>query len=136
VFTTLWGIGGMIIIYLAALQGVPTQLYEAAEVDGARAWDKIWAITVPMISPAVFFQVVMGLIGAFQQFVFAQVLTQGGPNNATLFSVLYLYRVAFEQFRMGFAAAIAWLLFFVILGVTAVLFRLGGLWVYYEGIVE
>jgi len=136
VFTTLWGIGGMIIIYLAALQGVPMHLYEAAEMDGAQTWDKVWSITVPMISPAVFFQVVMGLIAAFQQFVFAQVLTTGGPNNATLFSVLYLYRVAFQQFRMGFAAAIAWLLFLVILAVTAVVFRLGGVWVYYEGMLE
>jgi len=136
VLTTLWGIGGMIIIYLAALQGVPTELYEAAEVDGARAWDKLRAITIPMISPAVFFQVTMGLIAAFQQFVSAQVLTQGGPNNATLFSVLYLYRVAFQQFRMGFAAAIAWLLFFFILAVTAILFKLGGVWVYYEGMME
>jgi multiple sugar transport system permease protein len=136
VFTTLWGIGGMIIIYLAALQGVPTELYEAAEVDGARAWDKVRAITIPMISPAVFFQVIMGLIAAFQQFVAAQVLTQGGPNNATLFSVLYLYRVAFQQFRMGFAAAIAWLLFFVILGITVVLFRVGGVLVYYEGMLD
>jgi multiple sugar transport system permease protein len=136
VFTTLWGVGGMVVIYLAALQGVPTQLYEAAEVDGARAWNKLWSITLPMISPAIFFQIVMGLIAAFQQFVFAQVLTAGGPNNATLFSVLYLYRVAFEQFRMGFAAAIAWLLFFVILVVTLLVFRIGRVWVYYEGMLE
>ncbi len=136
IITTAWGIGGMVIIYLAALQGVPTQLYEAAEVDGARAWNKLWSITIPMISPAVFFQVVMGIIGALQQFVLGHVMTSGGPLNATLFCVLYLYRLGFEQFRMGYASAVAWVLFFVILVLTLVVMRTSKLWVYYEGMAE
>ena len=135
-FTTLWGVGGMMIIYLAALQGVPTELYEAAEVDGALAWHRFWYITLPMISPAIFFQVVMGIIGALQEFTLSHTMTQGGPLNATLFTVLYLYRVGFQQFRMGYASAVAWLLFFVILALTLLIMRSSRHWVHYEGMAN
>jgi multiple sugar transport system permease protein len=136
VLTTLWGVGGMVLIYLAALQGVPTSLYEAAEVDGARAWNKFWSITLPMISPAIFFQILMGIINALQEFILGHVMTDGGPMNATLFCVLYLYRLGFEQFRMGYASAVAWVLFLVILVLTVIVLRSSSMWVYYEGMQE
>jgi len=136
VLTTLWGVGGMVLIYLAALQGVPTPLYEAAEVDGATRWGQFWSITLPMISPAIFFQVLMGIIHALQEFILGHVMTGGGPLNATLFCVLYLFRLGFEQFRMGYASAVAWLLFFVIMVLTVIVLRSSSLWVYYEGMEE
>ncbi|HUS92767.1 MAG TPA: extracellular solute-binding protein [Phycisphaerae bacterium] len=129
----MWGVGGGMIIFLAALQGVPRTLYEAAEIDGAGAWRKFRNVTLPMISPAMFFMVVMGLIGALQVFTQAYLVTEGGPVNSTLFYVLYLYREAFENLHMGYAAAMAWVLFLVILVITGVQFVLARRWVYYEG---
>jgi multiple sugar transport system permease protein len=129
----MWGVGGGMIIFLAALQGVPRTLYEAAEIDGAGAGRMFWNITLPMISPALFFMVVMGLIGALQVFTQAYLVTQGGPVNSTLFYVLYLYREAFENLHMGYASAMAWVLFLVILAITGVQFVLARRWVYYEG---
>ena len=128
-----WGVGGGMIIFLAALQGVPRTLYEAAEIDGGGAWSKFRHITLPMISPAMFFMVVMGLIGALQVFTQAYLMTQGGPVNSTLFYVLYLYRQAFENLHMGYASAMAWVLFVAILAITGVQFVLARRWVYYEG---
>ncbi len=129
----MWGVGGGMIIFLAALQGVPRTLYEAADIDGAGSWRKFWNVTLPMISPAMFFMVVMGLIGALQVFTQAYLVTQGGPVNSTLFYVLYLYREAFENLHMGYASAMAWVLFIVILAITGVQFVLAKRWVYYEG---
>jgi multiple sugar transport system permease protein len=139
VVMSLWGVGGSVIIFLAALQGIPRELYEAASLDGAGSARRFFHITLPMISPALFFSVVMGVIGSFQVFAQAFVMTgsaqpgsEGGPNNATLFIVLYLYKKAFQEFRMGYAAALAWLLFFIILFFTVVQTRLSRRWVYYE----
>jgi len=129
----LWGVGGNMIIFLAALQGVPSTLYEAATIDGAGTLNKFWHITMPMISPTVLFSLVMGIINSFQIFTQAYVMTDGGPNNATLTQVLYLYRKAFEQFHFGYASAIAWVLFLIILVFTAAMIRGSSLWVYYEG---
>ena len=129
----LWGVGGNMIIFLAALQGVPSTLYEAATIDGAGTLNKFWHITMPMISPTVLFSLVMGIINSFQIFTQAYVMTDGGPNNATLTQVLYLYRKAFEQFHFGYASAIAWVLFLIILAFTAAMIRGSSLWVYYEG---
>ncbi|MGB2819632.1 MAG: extracellular solute-binding protein [Phycisphaerae bacterium] len=129
----MWGVGGGMIIFLAALQGVPRTLYEAADIDGAGSWRKFRNITLPMISPAMFFMVVMGLIGALQVFTQAYLVTQGGPVNSTLFYVLYLYREAFENLHMGYASAMAWVLFVAILAITGVQFVLARRWVYYEG---
>jgi multiple sugar transport system permease protein len=128
-----WGVGGGMIIFLAALQGVPRTLYEAAEIDGAGPWGRFRHITLPMISPAMFFMVVMGIIGALQVFTQAYLMTDGGPMNSTLFYVLYLYRQAFENLNMGYASAMAWVLFAVILVITGVQFVLARRWVYYEG---
>lgn len=133
VLMSVWGVGAGAIIYLAGLQGIPTDLYEAAEVDGATSWHRLWFVTLPMMTPVLFFQLVTGIIAALQVFTQAFIMTSGGPNNATLFLLLYLYRNAFEYFRMGYASALAWVLFLYILVLTLILFRLSDLWVYYEG---
>ena len=133
IIMSLWGVGGYMIIYLAGLQGVPTELYEAAAIDGAGTVRKFWSITVPMVSPVIFFTLVSEIIGSFQVFTGAYMMTNGGPNNASLFYVLYLYRNAFQYFKAGYGSALAWVLFVVILAFTALVFRSGSAWVYYEG---
>lgn len=132
----LWMIGGGIVIYLAALQGVPEHLYEAAELDGASAWRKTWHITLPAISPVIFFNLILGIIGTFQYFTQSFLMTgspPGGPANSTLFYALYLFQNAFTYFRMGYAAAMAWVLFLLTLLATLLIFRSSARWVYYEG---
>src|SRR5215510_9105425 len=129
----LWNVGTPMLIYLAALQGVPRSLYDAASVDGANTLRKFFHVTIPMVTPAMFFNIVLGFIGAFQVFTIAYVITAGGPANATLFYSLYLYTVAFRNLRMGYAAALAWVLFLIILAVTVVQLLMARLWVYYEG---
>lgn len=129
----MWGIGGGMIVYLAGLQSIPTQLYEAAQIDGATAWQRFRKITIPMLSPVIFFNLIMGIIGSFQVFTQGYVMTSGGPANATLFYVLYLYYKAFQDLRMGYAAAMAWILFVIVLALTLVVFKTSGKWVYYEG---
>ena len=131
----LWGgLGGYnMILYLAALQGVPRTMYEAAEIDGAGPWAKFWAVTWPMISPTTFFIFVMSIIGGFQGgFMTANVMTAGGPAGSTTTVEYYLYTTAFEKFNMGYASAIAWFLFAVILVMTLLAWRLGGRVVTYE----
>lgn len=120
------------VIYLAGLQGVPTHLYEAAELDGAGSWHRFRHITLPMTTPVIFFNLLMGIIGSWQVFTSAFVITGGGPANSTLFYVLYIYRQGWRYFKMGYASALAWVLFFIILLFTIVVFRTSG-WVYYEG---
>ncbi|MCD6291309.1 MAG: sugar ABC transporter permease [Anaerolineae bacterium] len=132
IIMSLWGAGGSMLIFLAGLQGIPTALYEAATIDGAGAWRRFWHITIPLLTPTIFFSVVMRIIGSWQIFTQAYVMTAGGPNNATLTVVLYLYRKAFEQFHFGYASAIAWVLFFIILGFTLIIFKSSELWVFYE----
>jgi multiple sugar transport system permease protein len=131
----LWGsIGGNnMLIFLAGLQGVPQELYDAADVDGAGPWHRFWAVTLPMISPALFFNLVMGIIGALKAFAMAYVSTQGGPSRATWFYALHLYTVGFQYFEMGYAAALAWIFAVVIILITMVQFRLSRNWVYYAG---
>ncbi len=121
------------IIYLAGLQGIPAHLYEAAEIDGAGGLAKFRHVTIPMVSPVILFNVVISVIGAFQTFTPAFVMTQGGPANASLFYGLYLYNNAFRWFKMGYASALAWLLFFIILVLTLLIIRSSAAWVYYEG---
>ena len=139
VIMSLWGVGGTMIIFLAALQGIPHELYEAAQLDGANSWRRFVHITLPMISPAMFFNLIIGIIGSFQVFTQAFVMTggaqpgsEGGPNNSTLFFVLYLYKRAFQEFRMGYASALAWILFLIILVFTLIQMKLSKRWVYYE----
>jgi multiple sugar transport system permease protein len=133
ILMTLWAVGPQMVIFLAGLQGVPINLYEAAEIDGANSWQRFFRITVPMISSVIFFNLVVGIIASFQVFTTAFVMTQGGPQNATLFVVLYLYRNGFQYFKMGYASAIAWMLFLIIVFFTFVQFRLANRWVYEEG---
>jgi multiple sugar transport system permease protein len=130
----LWGVGGGMIIYLAGLKGIPTSLYEAATIDGASAPRRFWNVTLPMLSPLIFYNFVMGIIGSFQVFTQAMVMTGGGPNNATLFYVLNLYRQAFQFHQMGYASALAWVLFVIVLGLTILVFRGSKNLVYYEGL--
>ncbi|MBX2997225.1 MAG: sugar ABC transporter permease [Caldilineaceae bacterium] len=137
-----WWVGANILIYLAALKGIPRSLYEAAEIDGAANWAKTIYITLPMLTPAIFFQVVTSIIGTFQIFTTAYVLSgtdaaTGGPGQSMLFYVLYLYNRAFGRvgpagFQMGYASALAWILFVIILLVTLVQLTLAKRWVYYE----
>ena len=133
VIMSLWGIGGNVVIYLAGLQGVPVALHEAATIDGANAWTRFWKITLPLMTPVILFTMVMGVIGTFQTFTQAYIMTGGGPAYATLFYLLYLYKNAFSWFEMGYASALAWLLFLVILVLTVILWRTSARWVYYEG---
>lgn len=132
---SLWGVGGSMVIFLAALQDVPKELHEAAEVDGARPWHRIRHITLPFISPQILFVTIMGLIGAFQFFTPVYVMTQGtgGPVDSTLFYSLYLFNVAFADFKMGYACALAWILLLLILACTALIFRTSARFVYYAG---
>jgi multiple sugar transport system permease protein len=132
IIMSMWGVGGGMIIYLAGLQSIPQHLYEAAEIDGANGWHKFRNVTVPMMTPTIFFNVIVGLIGSFQVFTTAYVATGGGPLNSTLFYVLYLYRRAFQDFAMGYASAMAWILFVLVLLLTLVVFRSSSSWVYYE----
>ncbi len=132
ILMSLWAVGPLMIIFLAGLQGVPKELMEAAQIDGASLWSRFWKITIPLISPVLFFNLVVSIIGSFQIFVASFIMTGGGPQNATLFVVLYIYRNAFEYFNMGFAAALSWLLFWIIMVFTVIQFRLSKRWVYYE----
>lgn len=133
VVMSLWGIGGNVVIYLAGLQGVPVALHEAATIDGAGAWTRFWKITLPLITPVILFTMIMGVIGSFQTFTQAYIMTGGGPANATMFFLLYLYKNAFNWFEMGYASALAWLLFIIILFLTLVMWTTSARWVYYEG---
>lgn len=133
IIMNLWGVGGATLIYLAGLQGIPSDLYDAVALDGGGSWDKMRTITIPQMSPVIFYNLILGLIAGFQVFAQPLIMTGGGPRYSTLFVVLYLYQNAFTNFQMGYASAIAWALFFVILLLTIITFRFSSHWVYYEG---
>lgn len=128
-----WASGGAVVIFLASLQDVPRHLYEAAMVDGANAWQRFLNVTIPMTTPVILFNLLMGFIGAFQEFTLPWLLTQGGPMNSTEFYAVNLYRVGFMQLGMGKASAMAWILFVVIIVFTVLLFKTSARWVYYGG---
>lgn len=132
IFMGLWGIGGNMVLYLAGLQSIPPALYEAAEIDGAGPVQKLFKVTLPLLSPVIFFNIIVAVIGSFQVFTQSFVMTKGGPNDASMFYVLYLFKNAFEYFKMGYACAMAWILFIVILSLTLLQFTLAKKWVYYE----
>jgi len=140
ILITLWSTvgGGRMIIFLAGLQGVPKEVQEAAEMDGANGWQRFWNVTIPLISPVILFNLILGVIGAFSTFSVAYLATSppGGPNYATWFYMLHLYANAFNWFEMGYASALAWLLFLVIIICTMLLLRTSARWVYYEGDTE
>ena len=132
----LWSVGGGMIIYLAGLQSIPSNLYEASNIDGANWWHRTRFITLPMLSPTIFFQLIVGFIFSMQIFTEAFIMTNGGPADASLFYLLYLYRQAFQYFEMGYASALAWVLFLVILILTIILFKTSKFWVYYEAEIK
>jgi len=133
VFMGIWSTGSTQVIFLAGLQEIPRVYYEALEIDGGNAWHKFWKVTLPMVSPTLFFNLVMGIINALQVFGQAYIITEGGPNNSSLFYVYELWRQAFKYMDMGVASAMAWILFVVVLALTALVFGTSKKWVYYEG---
>lgn len=132
VILTIWGVGGSMIIFLAGLQSIPQIYYEAAEIDGAGRWAKMRHVTLPIMSPIIFFNLVIGFINSFQIFVSALLITNGGPQNSTLFLVLYIYRTAFQSQKMGYAAVLSWVLFAILMILSFMVFRYIGSRVYYE----
>jgi multiple sugar transport system permease protein len=131
IFMNLWGIGGAMLIYLAGLKGVPVEMHEAARIDGASSWQSFWKITIPLLSPTILFQLVIGMIYEFQIFTSGYILG-GGPNFSTTFYALELFNNAFRYLKMGYASAMAWVLFAVTLIVTLLVFRSTPFWVHYE----
>ena len=129
----IWAFGGAMIIFLAGLQNIPPMLREAASIDGAGKLRVFWHITIPMLSPTIFFNLIIGTIGAIQVFVPPYVMTNGGPGNASLMGVHYIYQMGFQNFSMGYASLLSWILFVVILLLTMVQFQIARRWVYYEG---
>ncbi|MBX3012885.1 MAG: sugar ABC transporter permease [Caldilineaceae bacterium] len=133
ILMSLWGIGSTAIIFLAALQDIPQHLYEAAEIDGANLFHRARFVTLPMLTPAIFFNLIMGVIGALQIFTQVYVISDGGPLWSTLFYVFYLYRQGFQYFNMGYASALSLVLFVITLIFTLILMLTSRRWVYYEG---
>ncbi len=138
VIMSVWGLGTWMVIFLAGLQNVPAELYEAAVLDGSGVWAKFWHVTLPMISPVLFFNLVMGIVGAFSFFTQAFVIGQGtgtgaGVSNSGLFYSLYLYQKAFSELQMGYASALGWALFLIVMLLSLLVFRSSALWVYYGG---
>ncbi len=133
ILMSLFGVGGPMIIFLAGLQNVPPALLEAASLDGASNWRRFWTVVIPLLTPTILFNLVLSIINQFQVFTQAYVMTQGGPLNATLFYVYYLFENAFQYLNFGYAAAMAWILFFIVLGLTMIVLASSGRWVFYQG---
>ncbi|MEZ4865487.1 MAG: sugar ABC transporter permease [Caldilineaceae bacterium] len=131
VLMSVWWVGGTMVIFLAGLQGIPEHLYEAAKLDGATAWQQLLNVTIPMVTPTIYFNLLINVINAFQVFVQAFIMTKGGPLNSTLFYMLYLYDFAFSFFKMGYASALAWILFMIILALTLLMVKTSDRWVFY-----
>jgi multiple sugar transport system permease protein len=133
IMVAVWSVGGSVVIFLAGLQSVPAHLYEAAALDGAGPLSKFWNVTVPMMSPVIFYNIIVGFITSLQSFVLILIMTDGRPANATLVLGLYIYRTAFQFLDLGYASALAWVLLVVIMVITLVQFVVAKFWVYYEG---
>ena len=136
ILMSLWGVGGGVTLLLAGMKGIPAEFYEAAAIDGASSRQQFFQITLPMLSPVIFFNLVMGLIGSLQIFTEIYIVTGGGPNNASKMIVPYLFDNAFRWYKMGYASSIAWVLFAITLVFTAIVFRSSNLWVYYESEIK
>lgn len=132
VFMAVWGAGNTVVIYLAGLKNISTELMEAAEVDGANGWQKLCRIKIPMMTPIIFYNLIMGVINCMQTFTQVYIMTDGGPDNTSLFYALMLYRTAFKNNEIGYASAMSWILFVLIGILTLVFFKTSGKWVYYE----
>lgn len=133
IFMAMWGCGSTMIIYLAGIQGVPQSLLEAVRIDGGSFRHELFHVTIPMVSPVIFFNVLMGLVGSFQTFNQAFLMTAGGPNNKSLFYSYYLYSVAFKQNKMGYACALGWVMFLIMIAFTALFFKVFTRRVFFEG---
>nr|WP_246351529.1 sugar ABC transporter permease [Deinobacterium chartae] len=133
IIMSVWGAVGSFVIFLGGLQAVPKDLYEAAQIDGASPWRQFWSVTIPMISPLIFFKLITGITAALQFWSEALIITKGGPGQSTLFYGLYLWNTAFTELRMGYASAMAWVLLLLTLIITLVQFQLSKRWVHYEG---
>jgi multiple sugar transport system permease protein len=133
VLMSLWGVGNSMIIYLAGLKDIPRYLYEASVIDGANGWQRLRSITLPMLTPVIFFNLVMGVIYSFQFFTEAFVMTRGGPEGSTTTYALYLFQRAWQFMDMGYACAMAWVVFLIVMGVTGVLFKFQSKWVHFGG---
>jgi len=132
VLMSVFQVGRSMVIYLAGLQDVPKELHEAASIDGANSWERFWKITLPLLTPSILFNLIFGMIMTFQSFTNVYIATNGGPLDSTLFYVLYLYQKAFAFFEMGYASALAWILFLMVLVLTIIIFRTSGKWVFYR----
>jgi multiple sugar transport system permease protein len=130
---SIWGVGNAVVIYLAGLQDVPKELYEAAEIDGASVWGRMWNVTLPMLSPVIFFNLVMSLIGVLQVFDMPYIMTGGGPARSTMFIAMHLQSNAFSFLKMGYASAMAWIMLFIVLVLTGLAFWSSKRWVHYQG---
>lgn len=132
VIMSVWSsLGSLMVYWLAGLQGVPQELYEAAQIDGAGTWQRFWRVTLPFITPVAFFLIIMGVIGSFQVFTATYIMTGGGPGNATLTIALYIYQRAFTGYEMGYASALAYLLFAILSVITFAQWRMQSRWVFY-----
>lgn len=132
VIASLWGQGTMVLIFLAALKDIPKDYYEASFIDGANAFQRFFKITLPLITPALLFNLIMTIISAFQQLTLALLMTKGGPLKSTYFYAMYVYNNAFKHFEMGYASANAWIMFLIIITLTLIVFKSSSMWVYYE----
>jgi multiple sugar transport system permease protein len=130
---SLWSTGHTVIIYLAGLQDVPTELYESAEIDGATAWHRLWHVTIPMVSPVIFFNLIMAIIGTFNVFAMPYMMTAGGPAHSTYFYAMYLFDNAFVFLKMGYACALGWIQLLIVLALTVFAFSTAKRWVHYQG---
>jgi multiple sugar transport system permease protein len=131
VLMSVWGVGGSMVIYLAGLQDIPTHLYEAATIDGASAFERMRRITLPLLTPVIFFNLIMGIISSFQYFTEAFVMTKGGPDGSTSFYALYLFQRAWQYLDMGYACAMAWIVFLVVMALTGIVFQSQKRWVHF-----
>ncbi|MGE5551961.1 MAG: carbohydrate ABC transporter permease [Bacteroidota bacterium] len=136
VLMSLWWVGSNMLVYLAGLQGIPTELYEAAEIDGAGAWAKFRRVTLPMISPVLFYNIITTLINSFETFTQVYVMLDNRPMYNGNFYIVYLFNNAFRFYKMGYASALAWVFFLILFGLTLLTFKSSSLWVYYEGNVK
>lgn len=132
ILLSLWQAGGATVLLLAGMKGIPQEFYEAAEIDGASGMRQFWSITFPQLTPIIFFNLIMGIIGAFQVFAQVYILTQGGPDNASQMVVPLLFNEAFRNYRMGYASAISWVLFLIVMALTVLAFATSRKWVFYE----
>lgn len=132
IFMSFWMIGRQMVIFIAGLGNIPETLYEAASLDGAGWWTRLFKVTIPLMTPLIFYNMVIAVVNSFQMFIPALIMTDGGPQNATLFAVLNIYRQGFQYFNMGYAAALAWEFFIIVVGFTIAQFFMSERWVYYE----